>query len=162
YGDTIKIPANTAIVDSITLPPKRWTAGWIVIRTDAPDTALPPVGVRIDPSYVPSLASIENPAMYHYMNAALGGGMALDNAHCYPGAYFWNYQANNAPAWLMNHCVGDTPYSVSSVSGKLNGVSYSGVYVVPGNNFAVGEIVFVSGINGCLKCNGTGRVTAVS
>jgi hypothetical protein len=63
----------------------------------------------------------------------------------------------------MNQCVGDTVYSIASVSGTVDrGGVFSGVYLVAGNTFAVNDIVYASGIAGCVRCNGTGRVTSVN
>jgi hypothetical protein len=49
-GDVITLAAGATFVGPFTLPNKRGS-GWIVIRTSAPDSSLPPPGTRIDPSY---------------------------------------------------------------------------------------------------------------
>jgi hypothetical protein len=58
-GTVIRLPAGVTYSvpgAPITLPAKSCAAGqWIVIRTDAPDAALPPPGTRIDLSFAPVL-----------------------------------------------------------------------------------------------------------
>src|SRR5436309_15655887 len=48
-GDTIRLAAGTTYTGSFVLPAKTG-AGTIVIRTSAPDTALPPEGTRMNPA----------------------------------------------------------------------------------------------------------------
>ena len=51
-GDTIKIEAGATFLGRFRLPKKSCDdAHWIVIRTSAPDDALPPEGTRITPCY---------------------------------------------------------------------------------------------------------------
>src|SRR3989454_5553034 len=64
-GDTIRLAAGATYTGWFTLPAKTG-AGDILIRTSAPDSALPPAGTRINPSSFPSLARI---------NAAAGGSV---------------------------------------------------------------------------------------
>jgi hypothetical protein len=49
-GDTIQLEAGAVFTGPFTLPVKRGAA-WIVVRTSAPDSSLPPPGERVDPSY---------------------------------------------------------------------------------------------------------------
>src|SRR3989454_5401060 len=49
-GDTIMLQAGATFTGPFTLPNKPG-AGWITVRTSAPDSALPPPGTRIDPSH---------------------------------------------------------------------------------------------------------------
>ena len=49
-GDTITLAAGATYNGNFTLNPKSGS-GWIVIRTSAPDSSLPPQGNRISPSY---------------------------------------------------------------------------------------------------------------
>ena len=58
----IVIPAGASCVGSFWLPLKVGS-GTCVVRTDTPDAQLPPEGVRIDPTYVPRMASIVAPAV---------------------------------------------------------------------------------------------------
>lgn len=62
WGDTIAIPAGTTCRGRFIFPAKledtQTPHRWIVIRTSAPDTELPPDGVRIDPSWAPKLARL--------------------------------------------------------------------------------------------------------
>ena len=51
-GDTIQLQAGATFTGSFTLPAKNCDGShWIVIRTNAPDTALPSEGTRITPCY---------------------------------------------------------------------------------------------------------------
>jgi hypothetical protein len=49
-GDVITLEAGATFVGPFTLPHKPGS-GWIIIRTNAPDSSLPPPGARIDPSH---------------------------------------------------------------------------------------------------------------
>jgi hypothetical protein len=49
-GDVITLEAGATFVGPFTLPNKPG-AGWITVRTSAPDSALPPPGTRITPEY---------------------------------------------------------------------------------------------------------------
>ena len=49
-GDVITLEAGATFTGPFTLPAKTGS-GWIVVRTSAPDSSLPPPGGRIDPSY---------------------------------------------------------------------------------------------------------------
>ena len=57
-GDTIRLAAGTTYTGSFVLPAKTG-AGTIVIRTSAPDTALPPEGTRMNPAFYSALARVE-------------------------------------------------------------------------------------------------------
>src|SRR5438309_1801545 len=56
-GDTIMLAAGATFTGPFTLPNEPG-ADWIVVRTSAPDSALPLPGVRIDPSYAPVMPKI--------------------------------------------------------------------------------------------------------
>src|SRR3989449_10221564 len=79
-GDTIRLAAGATYTGWFTLPAKTG-AGDILVRTSAPDSALPPAGTRINPSSFPSLARI---------NAAAGGSVFTTD----PGAH--NYSPGTA------------------------------------------------------------------
>jgi hypothetical protein len=73
-GDVVTLEAGAEYRGPFTLPAKRH-AGWITIRTSAPDAALPPPGERITPSYahlMPKLVSKSGavitaaPGAHHY------------------------------------------------------------------------------------------------
>lgn len=49
-GDVIMLEAGAVFSGPFTLPAKRGAA-WIVVRTSAPDSSLPPPGERVDPSH---------------------------------------------------------------------------------------------------------------
>src|SRR6266852_3433210 len=56
-GDTILLQAGATFSGSFTLRVKSGT-GWIVVRTSASDSTLPPEGTRMSPAYAPLLAKI--------------------------------------------------------------------------------------------------------
>src|SRR5438105_7529495 len=56
-GDVISLQAGATFTGTFTLPNKPG-AGWIYVRTSAPDSALPPPGTRIDPSYASLMPKI--------------------------------------------------------------------------------------------------------
>lgn len=56
-GDIITLQAGATYVGTFTLPVKTG-ANWIVIRSSAPDSALPPPGTRITPAYAGVLPKI--------------------------------------------------------------------------------------------------------
>jgi hypothetical protein len=58
-GDIVALQAGAVFRGPITLPVKPPGSDWIVVRSDAPDSALPPPGTRVDPSRAPALAVIE-------------------------------------------------------------------------------------------------------
>ena len=63
-GDTIRLQAGTEFAASIKFPAKPCDdEHWIIVRTSAPDSALPPEGTRLTPCYA-GLASL--PARPHY------------------------------------------------------------------------------------------------
>lgn len=58
-GTTINIQAGATFAGPFTLPAKVCAAGkWIILRSDAPDSTLPGIGVRITPSYEPDVPVI--------------------------------------------------------------------------------------------------------
>ncbi len=74
-GDVLLLEAGATFTGNFTLPAKSGSS-WIVIRSSAPDSALPPPGTRITPAYSNQLPKIvspdESPAL-----------TALDGAHHY-------------------------------------------------------------------------------
>ena len=76
-GDTILLQQGAEFVGTFVLPAKGGDA-WIVIRTSAPDTVLPPDGVRIHPAHAPLLARLRSPTL---------DTAALRTA---PGAHHWD------------------------------------------------------------------------
>ena len=63
-GDVITLAAGATFTGPFVLPNKPG-AGWIIVRSSAPDSALPPPGVRIDPSYAPQMPKLVIGAVYH-------------------------------------------------------------------------------------------------
>jgi hypothetical protein len=75
-GDVVMLQAGATYTGNFTLPAKKTGSGWIIIRTSAPDSSLPPLGTRITPSYADLLPKIVSP------NSAPALEF-LDNAHHY-------------------------------------------------------------------------------
>jgi hypothetical protein len=64
-GDTIKLAARATFAGRLRLPAKPCDdAHWIILRTDAPDSALPPEGTRITPCFA-GVASLPERPEYH-------------------------------------------------------------------------------------------------
>ena len=83
-GDTILLQENAEFVGNFVLPAKTGDA-WIILRSAAPDTALPGSGVRIRPSHAPLLARLRSP----------NSSAALRTA---PGAHHWDIRYLEFPA----------------------------------------------------------------
>ena len=63
-GDTIQLQAGTTFTGSFTLPAKKCdNQHWVIIRTSAPNSALPPEGTRMTPCYA-GLASLPGRPLY--------------------------------------------------------------------------------------------------
>src|SRR3982751_2515182 len=77
-GDTILLAAGATFTGSFTLPAKNGTT-YITIRSSAPDSALPAVGVRVTPADAPQLAKIRSTS----------AGAAFRTA---TGASYWKLQ----------------------------------------------------------------------
>ena len=77
-GDTILLQAGATFVGNFTLPAKSG-ATYITLRSSAPDSSLPPAGVRMDPRYASVLPKIKSP----------NTGSALVTA---TGAHHWRLQ----------------------------------------------------------------------
>jgi hypothetical protein len=61
-GDVILLDAGATYTGNFTLPRKASTqADWIVIRTSAPDSEIPPKGVRVDPEAAKNFPKIVSP-----------------------------------------------------------------------------------------------------
>jgi len=74
-GETITLQAGATYRGNFTLPAKTGT-GWIVIRTSAPDSSLPPPGTRITPAHASVMPKIVTPDNLPALEA-------LDGAHHY-------------------------------------------------------------------------------
>jgi PKD repeat protein len=61
-GDTILLQEGTEFAGNFVLPAKSG-AGWITVRSSAPDSVLPPAGVRIRPADAPLLARLRSPTV---------------------------------------------------------------------------------------------------
>lgn len=56
-GDVIMLEPGAVYSGPFTLPVKRG-AGWVIVRTAAPDGSLPPPGERVDPTYAPAMPKL--------------------------------------------------------------------------------------------------------
>jgi hypothetical protein len=70
-GDVITLEAGATFTGNFTLPNKSGS-GWIVIRSSAPDSNLPPPGARIAPSYSNVMPKIVSPNSEPAIRAASG------------------------------------------------------------------------------------------
>jgi PKD repeat protein len=70
-GDVIMLKSGATFTGNFTLPNKA-SSGWITVRTSAPDSALPPVGTRILPSYAPSMTRLVTPNTEPVIKTAQG------------------------------------------------------------------------------------------
>jgi hypothetical protein len=90
-GDVITLQAGATFTGPFTLPNKPGP-GWIIVRTSAGDSELPPAGTRVDPSYarvMPKLVAaagsvlITGRAAHHYRFVGIEIGPA-------PGVFLYN------------------------------------------------------------------------
>src|SRR6266851_465898 len=56
-GDVVTLDPGVTFTGPFTLPTKAGS-DWIVVRTAAPDSSLPPGGARVDPSYAPAMPKL--------------------------------------------------------------------------------------------------------
>lgn len=70
-GDVIRLQAGAVFKGNFTLP-KKSGSGWIVIRSSAPDSDLPPPGSRMTPQYAAALPKIVTPNSGAALEAASG------------------------------------------------------------------------------------------
>jgi hypothetical protein len=71
-GDVITLEAGATFTGNFTLPNKSGQSGWIVIRSSAADSNLPPPGTRISPTYSNVLPKIVSPNSEPAIRAASG------------------------------------------------------------------------------------------
>lgn len=57
-GDVITLAPGATYGGPFVLPNKNGP-GWVIVRTAAPDSSLPPSGTRVDPSYAPQMPKLE-------------------------------------------------------------------------------------------------------
>jgi hypothetical protein len=70
-GDVIALDAGATFFGNFTLPAKNG-AGWITVRSSAPDRLLPPEGTRITPSFSAAMPKIVTPNIDPALRAAPG------------------------------------------------------------------------------------------
>lgn len=78
-GDVIRLEAGASFVGNFVLRNKGTATAFITIRSDSPDAALPPAGVRIVPAFAPLLATIQSPNTMSAVSTE-------------PGAHHWRLQ----------------------------------------------------------------------
>ena len=114
-GDVITLEAGAVFTGPFRLPNKAG-AGWIIVRTSAPDSSLPRPGTRIDPSYagaMPKLVAASEgvitaaPGAHHYR--FIGIEMRpRDGVHLHSLVWLGNDEI--APEALPHHIVVDRCY----------------------------------------------------
>ncbi len=109
-GDVITLEAGATFSGPFTLPVKTGS-GWIVVRSSAPPSKLPPPGCRVDPSYarlMPKLVGAPGPVLtaapgaHHYRFIGIeirpGGTGGRSMRQILRSARRWITEANAAPA----------------------------------------------------------------
>lgn len=71
YGDVIMLQAGATFTGNFRLPAKTGS-GWIVVRSSAPDSSLPPQGTRINPTYSSVMPKLVTPNGNPVIDAADG------------------------------------------------------------------------------------------
>lgn len=172
-GDTIIVPSTGTTYsdfyfnETVSLPVKTCTqTNQLLVTTDQP-AKLPPVGVRIDPSYEPVAGSIQSTNFPHYPL-----GTNATNNFCYPGTYLWplEFPQQNTPAvFAMQQCVANpTSYSITNITGCVNpgggDANWTNCTVTTSgaNGFSANDIITVSGVAGIAKANGTCQVNSIN
>ena len=110
-GDQITLEAGASFIGNFTLPNKSGE-GWIIVRTSAPDSALPAPGIRITPAYVSALPKIISPNANPALTAAPG-------AHHYR---FIGVEFTVSPGVVLNYqliLLGNRPASLAEVPHDL-------------------------------------------
>lgn len=170
YGHTDKIvipaalPQDTFSQDPSNnpyLPTKACSATNPLLVTS--DNAMP--SGRISPSSESTMAVIVADAFGHY-----DATTTITNANCFPGGYNWsNKTSPGTPGFYMQQCVQNgttqtiTNITGGSFGGDTFGVSHwSGlVTTASAHGFSVNDNVFIAGVVGIARANGSCRVTAV-
>ncbi|MGH9848676.1 MAG: BACON domain-containing protein, partial [Blastocatellia bacterium] len=70
-GDVLELEAGATFTGNFTLPAKSGS-DWIIIRSSAPDSSLPPPGVRVTPSYASVMPKLVTPNNQAALSAADG------------------------------------------------------------------------------------------
>ncbi len=165
-GDTIVVRAAVPVIGNWALPIKTCSPGsQLLIETDQV-ASLPPARTQITPASLSSVASLEPSIFSHYLYTTVP-----TNGNCHPGGYLWLYSSANTPSFNMQQCVQNpaTPLTITNVTGCVsagNGnLGACSVTTSSANNFSAangGDIVWVQGVVGVNKANGTCRVTSVT
>jgi hypothetical protein len=88
-------------------------SGYIIIRSSADDTALPPAGTRVTRDWESAMPVLTNPAIPDTQQASSPGS-------CYPREYYWNTASANANKYVVCAAI-DTWTNVISTTGYSSG-----------------------------------------
>jgi hypothetical protein len=120
-GDQILLEAGATFTGPFTLPVKSGS-DWITIRTSAPDSGLPPYGVRITPSWSPSLPKIVSAGSQPALRTAAG-------AHHYRFVGIEFTVANNVTTNYGIVTIGDGSAAQNSLSTVPYAITFDRVFV---------------------------------
>ncbi len=120
-GDTITLEAGAVYSGSFTLPVKTG-AGWITIRTSAPDSSLPPYGQRITPAYANVLPKLVTPDTSPALMTAPG-------AHHYRVVGVEITLASSVPMHYGLVAIGDGSRAQNTLAVVPSAITFDRVYI---------------------------------
>ena len=156
-GDTISLQSGAVFSGNFSIPAKPCDdQHWIIIRTSAPDSALPPEGTRINPCYagvasLPGRPAFSCPAVKNVMAQIIFNGLAgngpiqlLQGANHYrfvgleitrgsPQAHLWDLVAPTQDTYSADHLVFDRLWLHGTATDEtkggihLSGITYAAV-----------------------------------
>src|SRR6185437_15440729 len=105
---------------------------------------------RVDPSYAGHMPKIATNVLY----VANGPASGMTQGNCFGGQRYWVYDSNST-SFNLNECVNAAPVAIRSITGDFPvfTVSTGGTH-----GLTVGDNVYISGVNGLLRANGTASV----
>src|SRR5262245_55341084 len=110
-GDVITLQAGATYTGNFTLPAKTGNQ-WIIIRTSAPDSSLPPPGTRLTPTFANKLPKLVTPNSQPALEA-------LDGAHHFRLVGLEITQAKTAPLTYNLVALGNSQTSLAQVPHDL-------------------------------------------
>lgn len=138
-GDTIRLEAGASFVGNFTLPNKGSSSAWIVIRTDLPDSGLPPEGTRITPARAVSLAKIlsansapavdaaDGASHYRFVGVEIG---VTENVRANANLIRLGNGKQETPTALPSHIILDRCYIHGNDTGNIRrGVALNGSHL---------------------------------
>lgn len=156
-GDTISLQSGAVFSGNFSIPAKSCDdQHWIIIRTSAADSALPPEGTRINPCYagvasLPGRPAFKCPAVKNVMAKIIFNGLAangpiqfLQGANHYrfvgleitrgsPKAHLWNLIAPMQDTYSADHLVFDRLWVHGTATDEtkggihLSGITYAAI-----------------------------------